>query len=202
MPPLVNFLAGSFDSRIIADVQKGGALRRKAEDDIFNSYSYYIQEGIKKYSIREDDSFDAYSDTILSVISSIADGRFEQRSSLKTFIYRIYHHKCVDLIRKNSTNKESVNRITQLPDALLQLADNAKTIIQHIIERIDVDEMQQKLEKLGDACKSMLTLFAEGYSDKQIAELMKYNSPDVAKTSRLRCLQKLRQSYAITKKNE
>jgi RNA polymerase sigma-70 factor (ECF subfamily) len=202
MPPLVNFLAGSFDSRIIADVQKGGALRRKAEDDLFNTYSYNIQEGIKKYSIREEDAFDAYSDTILSVISSIANGRFEQRSSLKTFIYRIFHHKCVDLIRKSSTNKESVNRVAQLPDALLQLPDSAKTIVQDLIERIDIDEMQKKLEKLGEACKSMLMLFAEGYSDKQIAEIMKYNSSDVAKTSRLRCLQKLRQAYAITKKHE
>jgi RNA polymerase sigma factor (sigma-70 family) len=199
----LKFLSGSNDHRIVTDLMKGGITRRKAEDDLFNSYSYYIREAVKKYAIREEDCFDAYSDTILSVIYAVTDGRFEQRSSLKTFIYRIFHHKCVDIIRKSSTNKESVNRATALPESMFELlSDNTKSILQTLIERFDLDEMHQKLQKLGESCKSMLTMFAEGYSDKLIAEALHYNSPDVVKTSRLRCLQKLRQAYAIHLKNE
>ncbi len=200
MLPRLKFLSGSNDNKIITDLQEGGMTRRKAEDELFKSYSYYIQEAVKKYSMREEDCFDAYSDTILSVIYSVAEGRFEQRSSLKTFIYRVFHHKCVDIIRKSSTNKESVNRVTDLPEPLLQLSDNTKSIVQKLIERFDILDMQQKLERLGDACKSMLMMFAEGYSDKIIADTMHYNSADVVKTSRLRCLQKLRQAYNLVKK--
>jgi RNA polymerase sigma-70 factor (ECF subfamily) len=196
----LKFLSGSNDHRIVTDLMKGGVTRRKAEDDLFNSYSYYIHEAVKKYAMREEDSFDAYSDTILSVIYAVADGRFEQRSSLKTFIYRVFHHKCVDIIRKSSTNKESVNRATGLPDSMFELlSDNAKSILQTLIERFDFNDMQQKLEKLGESCRSMLMMFAEGYSDKLIAEALHYNSADVVKTSRLRCLQKLRQAYAMIK---
>lgn len=198
MLPRLKFLSGSDDHRIITDLMQGGIIRRKAEDDLFNTYSYYIQDAVKKYAMREEDCFDAYSDTILSVIYAITDGRFEQRSSLKTFIYRIFHHKCVDVMRKSSTNKESVNRATGLPESMFELlSDNAKSILQKLIERFDHNEMQQKLQKLGESCKSMLTMFAEGYSDKLIAEALHYNSADVVKTSRLRCLQKLRQAYAI-----
>lgn len=101
-------------------------------------------------------------------------------------------------MRKSSTNKESVNRATGLPESMFELlSDNAKSILQKLIERFDHNEMQQKLQKLGESCKSMLTMFAEGYSDKLIAEALHYNSADVVKTSRLRCLQKLRQAYAI-----
>jgi RNA polymerase sigma-70 factor (ECF subfamily) len=197
----VKLLSGSNDYRIISDLMKDGVTRRKAEDDLFNSYSFYIREAVKKYNMREEDCFDAYSDAILSVIYSVVDGRFEQRSSLKTFIYRVFHHKCVDIIRKSSTNKESVNRVTGLPESLLEmLSDDTKTILQKLTERIDLEEMQQKLDKLGEACRSMLTMFAEGYSDKLIAEALQYNSADVVKTSRLRCLQKLRQAYSIIKK--
>jgi RNA polymerase sigma factor (sigma-70 family) len=196
----LKLLPGSNDHRIVSDLRKGGITRRKAEDDLFNSYSYYIREAVKKHAMREEDCFDAYSDTILSVIYAVADGRFEQRSSLKTFIYRVFHHKCVDIIRKSSTNKESVNRSTALPEGMFELlSDNAKSILQTLIERFDLDEMQQKLEKLGESCRSMLMMFAEGYSDKLIAEALHYNSADVVKTSRLRCLQKLRQAYAIIK---
>ena len=198
MLPRLKFLSGSDDHRIITDLMQGGIIRRKAEDDLFNTYSYCIRDAVKKYAMREEDCFDAYSDTILSVIYAITDGRFEQRSSLKTFIYRIFHHKCVDVMRKSSTNKESVNRATGLPESMFELlSDNAKSILQRLIERFDHNEMQQKLQKLGESCKSMLTMFAEGYSDKLIAEALHYNSADVVKTSRLRCLQKLRQAYAI-----
>ena len=198
MLPRLKFLSGSDDHRIITDLMQGGIIRRKAEDDLFNTYSYYIRDAVKKYAMREEDCFDAYSDTILSVIYAITDGRFEQRSSLKTFIYRIFHHKCVDVMRKSSTNKESVNRATGLPESMFELlSDNAKSILQKLIERFDHNEMQQKLQKLGESCKSMLTMFAEGYSDKLIAEALHYNSADVVKTSRVRCLQKLRQAYAI-----
>lgn len=197
----VKFLSGSNDHRIIADLMEGGVSRRRAEDDIFNSYSYFIREGAKKYGLRDEDCFDAYSDTILSIIYSVTDGRFGQRSSLKTFIYRIFHNKCVDIIRKSSTNKESVNRAGGLPDTMLELlSDDTKSVVQKLIDKFDLDEMQQKLNKLGEACRSMLTMFAEGFSDKLIAEALHYHSADVVKTSRLRCLQKLRQAYAIIKK--
>ena len=197
----VKSLSGSNDHRIVADLMQGGITRRKAEDDLFNSYSYYIREAEKKYGMREEDCFDAYSDTILTVIYAIADGRFKQLSSLKTFIYRIFNHKCVDILRKSSTNKESVNRTTGLPESMFELfSDNAKSVLQTLTDRFDLEEMKQKLEKLGESCRSMLMMFAENYSDKLIAEALHFKSADVVKTSRLRCLQKLRQAYAIIKK--
>jgi hypothetical protein len=36
-------------------------------------------------------------------------------------------------------------------------------------------------------------LFEDGYSDKEIAVQMEYNTPEVVKTTRLRCLEKLRE---------
>jgi hypothetical protein len=35
-------------------------------------------------------------------------------------------------------------------------------------------------------------MFEDGYNDKEIAEFMKYQSADVVKTTRLRCLGKLK----------
>jgi RNA polymerase sigma-70 factor (ECF subfamily) len=51
------------------------------------------------------------------------------------------------------------------------------------------------LNELGENCRQLLMNWAEGLSDKQIAASMTYKSADVVKTSRLRCLEKLRQSY-------
>ena len=160
---------------------------------------YFIKEGINKYSLDQEDAFNAYSDTIIQVIENVSADRFEKRSSLKTYLYRIFNNKCVDLIRKKTTNKGSVHQTAPISDMLTMISDPAKTIIQQLVDKNDVALLKAKLTEIGDTCKQLLTMFAEGYNDKEIAVAMEYKSPDVVKTSRLRCLDKLRQLYNIKK---
>ena len=169
--------------------------KRKAEEELFNRHMYFIREGVKKYSISDEDAFDAYSDTVLQGIENITSGAFEKRSSLKTYFYKIFSNKCVDLIRKKTTNKSSVHQTAPISDMLFMLADSAKTVVQQLVEQSDMSALKKKLQELGDNCRKLLSFFAEGYTDKEIAQAMEYKSADVVKTSRLRCLEKLRQLY-------
>ncbi len=187
------------DLEIIDSLRQNNAGRRKAEEHLFNGFVYFIREGIRKYSLTEEDAFDVYSDTILSAIEKISTGLFEGRSSLKTYLFRIFHNKCVDQIRKLTTNKNKIHRTTSAPDLLLQLSDSAKSIIQQLADRSDFEVLKLKLNELGDNCRKLLGLFADGYSDKEIAITMDYKTAEVVKTSRLRCLDKLRQSYNLLK---
>ena len=81
---------------------------------------------------------------------------------------------------------------------MLQVSDNAKTIIQQLVDKTDKNLLRQKLNEIGDNCRKMLIFWAEGYTDKEIAAEMEYKSADVVKTSRLRCLEKLKQLYRST----
>lgn len=65
---------------------------------------------MRKHRLSEEEAFDAYSDSVLVAIGSISNETFKAESSLKSYLYKIFHNKCVDLFRKNSTNKNSVNR--------------------------------------------------------------------------------------------
>lgn len=183
------------EEQLITDLRGDGIIRSRAEEQLFSTYAYFIREGINKYSISEDDAFDAYSDTILSAIESIRNGSFEGRSSLKTWLYQVFFNKCVDLLRKKATNKNSVHQTSSINDMLFQLSDTGKTIIQQLIEKSDWDVLKQKLRALGDTCRRLLSLSADGYNDKEISVLLEYKTADVVKTSRLRCLEKLRQLY-------
>jgi len=185
----------STDQQLIDDLRQEGAVRRKGEDQLFTTYAYLIGEGMRKYSLVEDEAFDAYSDTILSAIDNIRNGSFEGRSTLKTWLCQVFYNKCVDLLRKRSTNKNRVYQTASIDDMLLQLSDSGKSVIQNLIDRSDQDLLKQKLNELGDNCRQLLTLSADGYSDKEINSLMEYKTADVVKTSRLRCLEKLRQLY-------
>jgi RNA polymerase sigma-70 factor (ECF subfamily) len=185
------------EREIIDSINLNGINRKKGEERLFNRYAYLIKEAIYKYSLSYEEAFDVYSDTIISAIDKISSNNFQAQSSLKTWIYSIFHHKYVDLVRKKTTNKNSVHRVSAIPDVLLQVSDEAKTIIQELISKTDHEILRQKLLQIGSACKELLLYWADGYADKEITELMNYKTADVVKTTRLRCLEKLRQLYLI-----
>jgi len=197
----VNFLKPTLSSderEIIDSIGQNGAERKKGEERLFNRYAYFIKEAIHKYSLSDEDSFDLYSDTVISAIEKIASGSFQGRSSLKTWLYSIFHNKYVDFLRKRSTNKSSIHHTLSMSDLLMEISDHTKTIIQKLVDKTDHEVLKQKLAQLGDSCRQMLMLWADGYSDKEIAGLMEYKTSDVVKTSRLRCLEKLKQLYHTT----
>jgi RNA polymerase sigma factor (sigma-70 family) len=183
------------DADLMAGIRAGGPQRRLYENKLYERYDYLVADGVRKHRLAEDDCASAYSDAVLIVFDHISSGRFEGRSELKTYLYQIFTNKCVDAIRKKTTNRSSVHDAFSLDDSLMQLPDAARSAVQQLIAKSDIDVLQQHLKNLGDKCRSMILLWGEGYTDDEIAQSMEYNSAAVAKTSRLRCLDKLRERY-------
>lgn len=186
------------DRGIIEQLRQGGTDRRRSEEQLFSRFSYFIREGITKHALSEDDAFNAYSDTILVAIENLINAGFEGRASLKTYLYQIFHNKCVDLIRKKTTNKNSVNRSESISDRLLLLSDSSRSVLQKLIDKADWNLLKEKLGSLEDKCRQLLLFWGDNYSDKEIAVMLYYKTADVVKTSRLRCLEKMRRIYNIT----
>lgn len=187
------------DEDLVSNLQQNSSLKRKAAEEIFNRHAWFIKDGINKYSLSEDEAFDAYSDTILQALDNITKGLFEKRAALKTYLYRIFCNKCVDLIRKKTTNKGSIHQTVPISDMLSMISDSAKTIIQQLVQKTDVEILKSKMNEIGENCKQLLAMFADDFTDREIAEIMKYKTADVVKTSRLRCLEKLRHLYSNKK---
>mgnify|MGYP006362767173 CR=1 FL=1 len=186
------------DTQLITGLQQGSAERKKYEGELYLTYNYFIREGCNKYKLSEDDSFSAYSDAVLSVLNNITSGRFEGRSSIKTYLFQIFSNKCVDLVRKNTTNKSSVNQGIGVSEILMQLPDAARNVVDKMMQKYNLGILAEKLKEIGDKCRDMLLLFEEGFTDREIAEQLQYQTAAVAKTSRLRCLDKLREKIKGT----
>ena len=187
------------DDEMIRVIKENNTTRRQTENQLFNQYSYFIKEGMNKYSLEQEDAFTAYSDTILQSLENIAGSIFEKRSSLKTYLYKIFNNKCVDLIRKKTTNKRSIYQTAPISEMMNMISDQAKNVIQQLIEKNDFELLRRRLNELGENCRKLLLFFADGYNDKEIAEYLEYKTADVVKTSRLRCMEKLRGLYAKNK---
>ncbi|MFD2569534.1 RNA polymerase sigma factor [Spirosoma soli] len=183
------------DADLMAGIKAGGTQRRLYENKLYEKYEYLIADGTRKHRLSEDECASVYSDSVLTVFEHINSGRFEGRSELKTYLYQIFMNKCVDAIRKKTTNRSSVHDAFSLDDSLMQLPDEAKSAVQRLIAQSDVENLYRHLQELGEKCRAMILAWGEGYSDDEIAVAMGYNTAAVAKTSRLRCLDKLRERY-------
>jgi RNA polymerase sigma factor (sigma-70 family) len=185
------------DQEIIEQLRQSGIDKRRSEEELFNRFSYFIREGMTKHTLSEDEAFNAYSDTVLAALENIRNTHFESRASLKTYLYQIFHNKCVDLLRKRTTNKNSVHRSEIISDRLMHLSDSARSAVQKLIDQADWSRLREKLNEMEEKCRQLLMFWGENYSDKEIASFLQYKTADVVKTSRLRCLDKLRKIYKV-----
>lgn len=184
------------DINILAGLKKDYKERCIHEKTLYEQYNYFIEEGCRKFNMDYENSFSAYSDAVLSVINNIRSENFDGRSSLKTYLYQIFSNKCIDLLRKTTTNKNSVHKSTLLPELLGQLPDKVKNAVQKFIDDQKIANLRKNLNMIGDKCREILLLFEDGVSDKEIAQMLSYNNAAVAKTTRLRCLEKLREKMS------
>ena len=180
------------DQQILNGLKAGYKARTAQEEVLYLQFRYFIDEGCRKYSLNNDDSSSAYSDAVLSTINNVINDHFDGRSSIKTYLYQIFSNKCIDLVRKNTTNKQSVHQSTSAPELLGHLPDGVRGTIEKLIDEQKRKAVKIYLATIGEKCKEILLLFEDGLTDREIAEELSYNTAAVAKTTRLRCLEKLR----------
>lgn len=186
---------------LINGLRAGGPQRRLHENRLYEQFFYFIRQGMGKYNLPEEAAASVYSDTIIGVIQNVISGKFEGRASLKSYAYQIFANKCVDVIRKETTIKQGVHHTAPLDSLAAELPDRSRTVVQELIRKNEWSLMLEKLKEVGEKCRQVLLLFEDGYSDKEIAALMQYNSAEVVKTSRLRCLEKLREKVMKRNRN-
>lgn len=185
------------DIAVIEGLRAGGNLRYRNESILFERFKDFIRVGTYKYYLSTEDSTDAYLETIRGVIINIDTGKYVERTdkSLEAYAAVIFRNKCMDIIRKNVKESEPID---------VSIIDNLPGRIRDLInEIIDTKELRIKInqcyKKLGEPCKKLLLHVEDGFSDKEIAEVMSYNSVDVAKQTRYTCRKKLAECLNLTK---
>lgn len=141
---------------------------------------------IKKVGIDKDDALDAYSDAIVELIHQVQKGNFKGESKLTTYFYRIFYFKCIDIIRKDSTNQKKIE---------FDIEHEAKSLnieTQAIIKE-DFLKMKGLISSLGDLCNQILMDWGYwGFSMEEIAERTKIGNAKQIKDRKYNCMKKLK----------
>ncbi len=180
------------DSRFLEDLRKG-----------------LLQYARKHYGSSGLDLEDLVQDALLTVYENIQGGKLtELTSSLKTHVIGILKNKANEALRKQAAIATVPQQAGQDDDDTLDPVDTG--IAQSALERWEEQDAEEEHEQLQTAvreivgnlkepCKTILwSFYWEDESMKHIAELMNYNTTDVAKSQKSKCMTKVKVAFEET----
>jgi len=94
--------------------------------------------------------------------------KFRGKSSVKTWIFRIAHHKAISWLRKHGKNQQIPKDIDELSLFSQEISPE-----EALIQRGQIAQIQNAIEQLSHNHRSTIELtFVHGFSYKEIAEIM------------------------------
>ena len=124
-----------------------------------------------------DDANDAAQEVFLKVYKNI--NKFEGKSSLSTWIYRICVNVCNDMLRKRTRSVPVISLFSSAKndndeEKPLEIKDNTPTPEERLEMTETQAEVRRALSELSDEFKTVITLYdLEGLSYDEISEILK-----------------------------
>ena len=175
------------DQQIINGIKAGGIERQRWEGILFKEYQYLVTQS--KHKLEKDTLKYTYADAVMVLIQHILTEQFRGESKIKTYLHRIFHNKCVDALRKNSTNKVRRHHTEWIGD-WGHLSSRANSVLKNLINQEMVTNLAEGLGKLGERCKELLLLSAKGFTSKELAAMFDYKSAQAVRVIKNRCRKK------------
>lgn len=180
------------DETIIHNIRQGGQARDAALQHL------YLRSGVREAVARvvsdtggsQADAQDVFQEAFVLFDRNVREGKFDGRSSLTTYLVAIAKWHWLNVRRREG-------RYTQLEPAQHEGTTDSPEVT--TIQAEQRDMLTAALEQIGERCKQLLTLYQMNCSMTEIADLMGYQSPDVAKKEAYRCRLKLRERLMATK---
>lgn len=175
------------DEEFIKELKGGGARTERAIQHFFDRHKGMIGKAMKQHQLSEEECLDAYTDALISLRKQIIQDIFRGESKVSTYFYTIFYRRCVDLIRKKSTQKERLTE--EVPD----IVDDKPIASDRMQIQEAFEGLMHFMEKLSQQCRDILMhRYYWGYEDMaEIASKLGIKNANTAGSLRYRCMQRL-----------
>lgn len=133
------------------------------------------------HHIEKEQAMDAYSDSLTAFVDNIRNDKFRGESKCSTYFIRIFNNKCIDVIRKKTTNK-ATNQIISFEDMKQEVMQPAEN------ESLDLTGF---MNELSEICREVLMDWSDGFSMDEVAERNNLKNAHTARSKRYNCFQQL-----------
>ncbi|MEL6133388.1 MAG: sigma-70 family RNA polymerase sigma factor [Bacteroidota bacterium] len=176
------------DQQVVEAIRSGGLKKERAARFLYHQLEGYVIKGKNKYGLNESQAKEAFHIALQRLIQAIEWRQFEGRSKISTYFHPIFFHRCVDILRRDTSHQEM-----ELEDYMWDLPDKAYDIVLEIQAEEESQNLHRFMEMLGEKCKKLLIETEwNGKSLKEVAQEMNYSSASVAGSTKNRCMEKLR----------
>jgi RNA polymerase sigma-70 factor (ECF subfamily) len=145
----------------------------KGDADSFGNFYDRYSTTIFNYLLRLTHEQGAAEELLQDVFLAVWQGakRFRGDSSIKTWIFRIAHHRAVSWLRKNRGDRQPLNIETEIPD---YFAGDEVSPEMSSFQNWQTDQILQALDQLSEAHRAVIELtYLHEFSQKEIAQIMR-----------------------------
>ena len=135
--------------------------QRRIFDEWLHQYRALLFKVITSYAFNAEDQNDLFQDICLGVYQSIPN--FKAACAVSTWLYRIALNTALKWSAREKKHSDGHRELTAMPD-LLQTSNQAKD------ERITW--LYEAIRKLNEIDRSLTLLLLDGYSYREMAEIM------------------------------
>ena len=174
------------DFEIVEAIAKGGQQMEFAMRFIYQegSFQQAVFSFVENNKGNRQDAEDIFQDGIAHFVMNIRKGNFRGDSNVKTYLIAICKNLWFNRLRRSATLSAIKEEIQ-----IAETTDNSPEKIFLFKERADFAKTM--LEKLGDPCRKILSLWGLHYSMKEIVQQTNYKNEGVVRKKKHQCMQKL-----------
>lgn len=154
----------------------------------------------RKYGLGDADILDIYQDAYIVLYENIQNGKLvELKSSVATYLISIGKYKILERLRKKKKRVDTNKFLNVIEDVDSSL-ESFELVHEELTQKQQL--LQHFFKALGEKCKAILTMFYyKKYNIKQIMTEGGYNSENVVKSQKSRCLKTLREAIEKSQSN-
>ena len=144
--------------------------------------AHYVQDN----NGTSDDASDIFQEVMIAFVQLVQKGRFRGESSVRTFLYALNRNIWLNEIKRKG---RALEREKKWSEGLADMPPAASVVLEG---REETGLLMQLMDSLGDACKTILTLYYyEEKPMKEILQFLPYENEQVVRNKKHKCLKKL-----------
>jgi RNA polymerase sigma factor (sigma-70 family) len=177
------------EEQLIADIQAGGTACERAMKYLYRKHVDQISHFVTNRNGSREEAKDVFQDAVINLLVAVQTGKFGGQSSLGTYLFAIsknlWYRRFKRSLKQGEMPEDGPEEASPEPGPeRVMMASHEQQLIGGL------------LMQLKDKCKGVLTLWAQKYAMKEIAERLGYGNEQVVRNKKNHCLKELRHLVA------
>lgn len=174
------------DRQLITNLRAGGKGEERALGQIYHQHKGMVVQLILKNGGSEEQAKDIFQEAVIDLYENVRAERFRGESAISSYLYAIARNKWFNRLKRKKVERRIIDTQSLQPPSepieVAMLAEEKKA------------QVMALFDQLGPACKELL-IYAiyYYYSIPDIQKKLNYNSEQVVRNQKYRCLKKLKE---------